>query len=210
MQVSNLPTESEIYNKKNIKFEETYITMNIYDPPTMNNNLDQIQSNVDINQTHETLVFTNINKFSFDKVEDNTQNYPLSEIRNKSTAPLTIEKKVIIYNSVNPNINDLKQRNIIENPYNQQKMEKNVLTSPKNNKINQGLKEEKKEEYESDDICCCIIKIILILSLLPIFILCFCIILFCCGKEEEDRDSECIPWCFYGICFKRRRKRARI
>ena len=197
MQVSSLPTESEIYNQKNIQIEQTCIKMNIYDPP-MNNNVNQEESNGDINQTQETLVVNNnINQLSLEKLEFNTHNYPLTENRNISPAPFTIEQKVMIFSSVNPNTNYPK-KGIIDNQNIQQKIDNNVITVPTT--INNPPEEVTKEESESDDICFCILKIIIYLVLLPIVILVFCIIL-CCCSEEEKKESDCFS------CFKRKRSR---
>ena len=208
MQVSSLPTESEIYNQKNIQIEQTCIMMNIHGPPDMDNKANQEESITDINQTQETLVVNkNINQLSLEKVEVNIHNYPLTENRNISPAPLMFEKMAIIFNSVNPNANYVNQGTIINNQDIQQKMENNAINIPTINNINNinpPYEEETKEEDKSNKICYCILMIILILVLLPLFVLYFCIMLFCCS-EKEERDSDCFSCCFYIICPKRRR-----
>jgi len=192
MQVSSLPTESEIDNQKNIQIEQTCIKMNIYDPPDMNNNVNQEESNGDINQTQETLVVNNnINQLSLEKLEFNTHNYPLTENRNISPAPLTVEKRVMIFNSVNMITNYPKQGNIIDNQNTQQNIENNAITIPTT--INDPSDQEvTKENSESNDTCRYVLLIILCLILLPLFIL-YLLIICLCSETKEKKDSDCIP-----------------
>ena len=192
MQVSSLPTESEIDNHKNIQIEQTCIKMNIYDPPDMNNNVNQEESNGDINQTQETLVVNNnINQLSLEKLEFNTHNYPLTENRNISPAPLTVEKRVMIFNSVNMITNYPKQGNIIDNQNTQQNIENNAITIPTT--INDPSDQEvTKENSESNDTCRYVLLIILCLILLPLFIL-YLLIICLCSETKEKKDSDCIP-----------------
>ena len=89
--------------------------MNIYGPAPMNDIENQEQSNREINQTGEALVTNNTNQLSLNIVEDNKYNYPLSENRNKNPAPIILEKKVIIYNSVNLNMDYMKKEIITDN-----------------------------------------------------------------------------------------------
>ena len=192
MQVSSLPTESEIDNHKNIQIEQTCIKMNIYDPPDINNNVNQEESNGDINQTQETLVVNNnINKLSLEKFEFNTHNYPLTENRNISPAPLTVEKRVMIFNSVNMITNYPKQGNIIDNQNTQQNIENNAITIPTT--INDPSDQEvTKENSESNDTCRYVLLIIFCLILLPLFIL-YLLIICLCSETKEKKDSDCIP-----------------
>ena len=221
MESQSLPTKSEIYNQKNPQIEQSGITMNIYGPPPINNIENEEQSNVNINQTEETFVINNINQFSLDKVDINRNNYPLTENRNESPAPLTFEKKGIVYNSINPNGNYMKKK-IITN--NQQRIKNNVInvnqnkiyinqiivgeqqtvennnaiTVPiTNTNINPQHHEEKNDESECDDICCCIIKIICFLNFLPLILLFYCIIFIFCSDSKDD--------CFH--CFKKKKRR---
>ena len=203
MQNESLPTESEIYQQKNLQIEKSCITMNIYGSPSINKNknVNNEQCNGDINQMEESLVVNNLNKLSLDKVEDNINNYSLTENRNENPAPLNIKKNFIIYNSVNPKKNCIKQGIIIENQDIQQKTENNAITEPIKNSQQIQNHVQAKVDCNPFGICCCILIIILCLALLP-FVLLFICICICCGEKKEDEDKNCIPSCFNGICLK--------
>ena len=221
-----LPTKSEIYRYKNQQKDQNCIKMNIYGPAPMNDIENQEQSNRDINQTGEALVTNNTNQLSLNIVEDNKYNYPLSENRNKKPALIILEKKVIIYNSVNPNMDYMKKEIIMDKHQkignivvtvnqninymkndiisgNQQSVENNSITLP----IKNNFKEEINEETECDDVCCCILKIICFLMFFPLIIIFYCLILICYCETKDDKDLACIHCCLNEICFKKKKRR---
>ena len=116
MQNPNLPTKSEIYKPRNIQYEQSFIQMNIYKPPPKNNDLITTQTNENVNQTEENL-FKNNNQLSIDEIRDNSNNYPLTENRNRNahTDAIIVEKTTVFYKSVNPNMNNVNKGNFVQN-----------------------------------------------------------------------------------------------
>ena len=194
MESQILPTESEIYQQQNPQNPQNYNSMSLYGPAPVNN-IENQESNLDINQTGETFAINNINKFSLDKVHNN-YNYPLTENRNNGSSPIIFKEKVTIFNSFNPNMNHINNQQRMGHIDNQQRMGNNIIyVNPNIEKKEIKIKiikddpkpEPKDKKNKNDDICRCIIFIICCLTFFPIMVLYFLIILFC-KSESDDRN----------------------
>ena len=211
MQNPNLPTKSEIYKPRNIQYEQSFIQMNIYKPPPKNNDLITTQTNENVNQTEENL-FKNNNQLSIDEIRDNSNNYPLTENRNRNahTDAIIVEKTTVFYKSVNPNMNNVNKGNFVQNnvdnmAYQQQNV--GVVGVVQNQPQPQIIVHnycEPEEKTDCEDIVCCILLIIYYLYCF-VFIILFYIIACVFGCETED---SCFYCCIHGLCFKRKKRRS--
>ena len=194
MESQILPTESEIYQQQNPQNPQNYNSMSLYGPAPVNN-IENQESNLDVNQTGETSAINNINKFSLDKVHNN-YNYPLTENRNNGSSPIIFKEKVTIFNSFNPNMIHIDNQQRMGHIDNQQRMGNNIIYVNPNIEKEIKIKiikddpkpEPKEKKNKNDDTCRCIILIICCLTFFPIMVLYFLIILFC-KSESDDRNN---------------------